>query len=422
MKVKRLDSIRLDKKDKTYFTDEGYLVDHPILTSCGIFEYINPDGSIRRELRLPEYVFDEKSLETYKGKPIIITHDAGTVSKNNVDKEQIGTILSNAYQDGEDVRAEIIIHNTDAMKECGLKELSLGYSLDLIEEAGEWKGQHYDAIQTNIVINHLALVSNARAGEQARLNIDSKDDELKGEKVMTPKEKQNDDGTMTPEELQQAIAEYKAKKAKEETVTDLEKDAATETFKPITATEEVGHSPEDIVKMVRERRENRNTENQPLNSIVSQQNEDIDMLFACIEKLLTELKNNTDEENDNKNNSDDGSKLNADSADDIVRQRLSICRIGDKLNMDGLENKSIIEGKKAIIAKVLPTMHLDGKSMAYIDVAYDMAVGEINKRKDCNYQRMQMMSQSSNRADTKENISMAEQARQKMIEREGGNQ
>jgi len=76
-RVKRLDSIRLDKNDSTYFTDEGYLVDHPILTSCGIFEYTNPDGSIRRELRLPKYVFDEKSLKTYRGKPIIITHEAG---------------------------------------------------------------------------------------------------------------------------------------------------------------------------------------------------------------------------------------------------------------------------------------------------------------------------------------------------------
>ena len=133
-RVRRLDSIRLDKNDSTYFTNEGYLVDHPILTSCGIFEYTNPDGSIRRELRLPKYVFDENSLKTYRGKPIIITHDAGVVDKNNVDKEQIGTILSDGYEDGEDVRAEIIIHDTDSMQKCGLKELSLGYNLDLVED------------------------------------------------------------------------------------------------------------------------------------------------------------------------------------------------------------------------------------------------------------------------------------------------
>ena len=87
MRLKRVDSISLDQ---THYTDEGYLVDHPIVTTRGVFEYRNHDGSIRRELRLPEDVFDEKSLASYKGKPIIITHSAGEVDKENVRGEQIG--------------------------------------------------------------------------------------------------------------------------------------------------------------------------------------------------------------------------------------------------------------------------------------------------------------------------------------------
>ena len=93
--VQRLDSISLDK---TYFTKEGYFVDHPIVTSVGIFEYKNPDGTTRRELRLPEDVFAAQSLASYKGKPIIMTHDAGYVDKNNVEDETIGTILSEGYR------------------------------------------------------------------------------------------------------------------------------------------------------------------------------------------------------------------------------------------------------------------------------------------------------------------------------------
>ena len=61
------------------------------------------------------------------------------------------------------------------MRYCGLKELSLGYNLTLDETPGEWNGQHYDAIQRDIRINHLALGREARAGEQARLNIDGRD-------------------------------------------------------------------------------------------------------------------------------------------------------------------------------------------------------------------------------------------------------
>lgn len=58
-RVVRLDSLPLNQ---TYFTEEGYLVDRPILTTIGIFEYTNPDGTIRRELRLPEEVFKEESV------------------------------------------------------------------------------------------------------------------------------------------------------------------------------------------------------------------------------------------------------------------------------------------------------------------------------------------------------------------------
>ena len=447
-RVRRLDSIKLDQNDKTYFTNEGYLIDHPILTSCGIFEYTNPDGSIRRELRLPEHVFAEESLKTYKGKPIIITHEAGVVNKGNVDREQIGTILTDGYQDGDDVRAEIIIHDTDAMKECGLKELSLGYNLDLVEEPGTWNGEPYDAIQTNIAINHLALVASARAGEQARLNIDgSEEPELKGGKVMkqTPNTSRADGGeALSPEEMEQAIAEYKARKAKEAGAGDppasdgegaTEEKPAAEEAEP--AAEESGKSPEEIAQMVKDRRDRRDNNPEDVEGckgVMAQQDEDIDMLLACLEKMLAEEKTDGSGEEppaakeeppaaaaDNSDGSGDKSgSLNADSADEIFRQRLSICRVGDKLRMDGLENKSILDGKKAIIKKVLPDMRLDGKSTAYIDAMYDLAVNEVNKRKGTDYQRQQMAQNPAKRADSSENVSMARAARERMIK--GGNE
>ena len=441
--VKRLDSIRLDRNDSTYFTDEGYLVDHPILTSCGIFEYTNPDGSVRRELRLPEYVFDEESLKTYKGKPIIITHDAGVVDKSNVDREQVGTILSEGTRDGEDVRAEIIIHDTDAMKKSGLKELSLGYNLVLLEEPGIWNGEHYDAIQTQIVINHLAIVASARAGEQARLNIDSSEKNLlRGGKKMKIKNTRRIDGeSLTPEELEQAIKEYKAKRAEEavdseeEVVEDVNSDDESQEEEAVSADEDdtqEGSTPEDIAQLVKDRKDRRDNEPQDddAKKVIAEQNEDIDMLLAALEKLIAETKANADsqaeeesmdEEEENKDSSEDESKsLNADSADKIVRQRLAICRIGDKLNMDGLENMSIKQAKRAIISKVLPAMRVDGKSESYIDAMYDLAVGEVKNRKSVSYQKKQMVNEQKRRNDSTE--SMASSARKKMIDREGGNE
>lgn len=462
VRVHRLDSIRLDQNDSTYFTKEGYLVDHPILTSCGIFEYKNEDGSTRKELRLPKYVFDPTSLETYKGKPIILTHDAGEIDKNNVKREEIGTILSNGYQDGDDVRAEIIIHDTDAMKQSGLKELSLGYTLDLIEEHGVWNGQKYDAIQTNIAVNHLALVRSARAGEQARLNIDGSDDPvLKGGKMIRK------DG-LTPDQIKEAIEQYKERLAAGGTsnAEPTEPAAATDADDPGNAVgkpeseptmndvhaPETATTPQDVLNDVKQDRENRGgdvTDIDTAKDIISAQNDDLDKLIACLETVLSSQNDDADDDEGknppqapapvpggqvdgdcNKDGSNDMSNaMNNDSADieSIVSQKLRIARIGDKLNMDGLETLPIVEGKKRIIRKINPRMNLDGKNSTYIDVAFDLALGEMNKPKDANYQRQQMASTNpvSRRADGTCG-SRAMEARKQMIAREnntdGGNE
>ena len=117
--------------------------------------------------------------------------------------------------------------------------------------------------------------------------------------------------------------------------------------------------------------------------------------------------------------------LNADSADDLFRQRLGICRVGDRLGLEGLEAMSIPDGKKAVIAKVLPDMRLDGKDTAYVDAAYDIAVEKACSRKDVDYQRQQMAvgTPPGMRTDgVGGDGSMASRARQKMIEREGGSE
>lgn len=298
-RVVRLDSLPLNQ---TYFTDEGYLIDRPILTSTGIFEYKNPDGGIRRELRLPEEVFDPESLKSYKGKPIIITHSAGLVTKDNVERHCIGTVLTEGYRSGEDVRAEIVIHDTDGMKVSGLRELSLGYDLDLDETPGEWNGEPYDAIQRNIRVNHLALVGEARAGKQARLNIDGRDQEkniLTGGKSNMSKAKTHNDGVLSQDELAEAIAQYKAKRAemlktKEDGEQGTEPVKSTEPEITVTDSNDV---PEDDIEakleLVKENRTRRDQEGDPESTeaakdIISRQDGDMDTLFDIIDTLLAE--------------------------------------------------------------------------------------------------------------------------------------
>lgn len=446
--VLRLDSIKLDR---TYFTDEGYLVDHPIVTSVGIFEYTNPDGSIRRELRLPEHVFKTESLQSYKGKPIIITHDAGVVTKDNVEDETIGTILSEGYQDGNNVKAEIVIHNTDKLKECGLRELSLGYNLTLDETPGTWNDQPYDAVQTEITINHLALVANARAGEAARLNIDGQETKpiLKGEKAVKQKTKRNDGDPMTPEELKaqiEAFAARKAQRATESAETGAQTDEDTPPVTPATE-EKAGAANADAgetVQMVKDRRDRRDSQGDPETpenamGVIAQQDEDIDSLLKVVETLMAKqdfdeadkaensdecAEKNTDEDEKKMDGSDDKSgSLNMDSADKLVRQRIELVRIGDRLNLDGIDVMSVMDAKKAIVGKVNPQMRLDGKSGIYIDAAFDLAKQTLAQRKGTDSQRQQMFNVGAASVRMDCASSTAKTARERMIERQmnGGN-
>lgn len=418
----RFDSIPLSD---TYFTPEGYLIDNPILTRVGIFEYHNPDGTIRRELRLPEEVFAAESLASYKGKPVILTHEAGLVDVDNVQQEHIGTILSEGIQDGDNVRAQIVIHDAESL-DYGLRELSLGYTQTPDETPGVWNGQPYDAIQRNIQINHLALVEKARAGEQARLNIDG---EEQGGNQMSKARK---DG-LTPEEIARLVEEYKQRQAQRMENTNPTADEGTNPDEQTTDEDEA-----DPVKEVKDRRDRRDASGDcetmdEASGVIAQQDEDIQKLLDFIAQLQAKIdfdeasaeeeaktdsegetaEANADEEEPQEN------PLNMDSIDAYVNQKIELIRLGDKLNLDGIETMKPMDAKKAIIKKVHPNIRLDGKDSAYINAMFDIAKESVGKRKDVDYQRQQMF-----RSDSAHNkpVDGQNEARRRMIEKmDGGN-
>ena len=442
-RVERLDSIPLSD---TYWTEEGYLIDKPIVTSVGIFEYRNPDGSTPRELRLPEYDSDKDRLARYRGQPLIHTHRAGSVDKDNVDREHIGTILSEGMADGDDVRVEIIIHDTDIIKQTGLRELSLGYSLDLDETPGTWNGQHYDAIQTNIRINHLALVDKARAGEQARLNIDSRDENSEGGTNMDPKY------DLTPEEMDEAVRQFKARRAdgSDPAPADPKKDGGDPPDKKTDGGDSNidGNEPKkdggdapgsntdggDPVKMVKDRRDGRKADGAPKDTesakkVIAQQDADIDALLKVIEQM--KAKSDFDsapavkkdgEDCAKTDGGDKGKAMNADSVDAIVQERISLLRLGDRLNLDGTDAMTIPQLKRAIIKAVKPTLRLDGQSEVYIDAAFAIARDEVEARKGTEYQRRQMFNTDSAPRKAPEPAGATARRNQMIEDMDGGNE
>lgn len=173
-----MEAIRYDRTEiKATRTDEGYLIDTPIVGRAGVQLYKNADGTIRRELRPPEEVFHADSLKSFAGKPVTDEHPGEPVTAKNAKRLSVGTMQGEGKQDGDNVVAPIIIHDgemIDKVMKGGKRELSLGYKVDLEETPGVWNGQEYDAIQRNIRVNHLAIVPRGRAGN-ARLNLDRHD-------------------------------------------------------------------------------------------------------------------------------------------------------------------------------------------------------------------------------------------------------
>lgn len=439
----RMDSVTVPEGR---YSTEGYFYDTPILTRTGIFEYKQSDGSIRRELRRPEDVFDPESLASYEGKPIIITHRAQEVNTDNIHREEIGCILTPGWREGDTVRAKIVIHDPDAVKASGYRELSLGYHLALKELPGELEGKPYDAIQTGIRVNHLALVAAARAGDDTRLHMDSKDtdggndpmDEIKttptAQANQDPEKKpdttatdENDVGATPPagnpgpgpgpgearkldeEGLKAALAAYLA-------ATTSKKDSADTTTDPTVNTDSC--------------RKDEGTGDDALKAIVArrdlmedgQAKSDINTLLSMLEAATARADVAQEAA---KPASADPATMNHDGADDIdakVRQRVELIRLGDRLNLDGMDTMPVDEAKKKVIVTVLPGMHLDGKTSAYIDAAYDMARDQATARRTVDEQRQQLFradaaNAATNRHDKKNN---PDDARNRMIQRNAG--
>lgn len=174
----RFDSGKIITPRKDYkWTDEGFLQITAIVTRTGVFNYRNNDGSLRRELRHPDDVFLSNSLETLKLIPVTNNHPTEMVNIDNVKKYQVGNTGENVIVDGKYIRLPLTIQDKsgiDAIMD-GKNELSLGYMVVAVDEAGEYDGISYDVRQTEIKYNHLAIVDSARAGSMAKIILDSAD-------------------------------------------------------------------------------------------------------------------------------------------------------------------------------------------------------------------------------------------------------
>ena len=128
------------------------------------------------------------------------------------------------------------------------------------------------------------------------------------------------------------------------------------------------------------------------------------------------------EDCDKTDGGDKGKAMNADSVDAIVQERISLLRLGDRLNLDGTDSMTIPQLKRAIIKAVKPTLRLDGKSEVYIDAAFSIARDEVEARKGTEYQRRQMFNTDSAQRKAPEPAGATARRNQMIEDMDGGNE
>lgn len=182
-KSTNIEVITLDMKGAVTL-DNGMMKIPATLSRAGVFNYMNPDGSMRKDLRLPEEVFDAESMASFELVPFVNNHpyaEGGVVDSVNAKRLTVGTVGS-IRRNGLNLDGVVMISDAETIADvrAGKTALSLGYFNQREEKAGVWtddtgKQHQYTHVQRRIRGNHCALVDVARAGPQARLILDSAD-------------------------------------------------------------------------------------------------------------------------------------------------------------------------------------------------------------------------------------------------------
>ena len=401
--IKRFDNIDNSQWMTIPFerTTEGFLKGRAIVTSIGVFTYKRQDGTIQRELRLPEEVFAPETLSSMKLKPVTLNHPTELVTSDNADKLQVGSLGDNPSRttqwhdnpydeitDGINCAIDMVITKKDAIDAVlnGKQALSMGYTCDLemAQPGATWCGIEYDFIQRNIRYNHCAIVDSARAGDNAKIELRADSEDAVLEYMVT----NIDGGTkMGLKKINLDGIDYEAEEGvilalnKEKARADQAENDACETKK--TMDKKVA----DMEKKVTE-----------------------------FEKRISELEAERDSAKEKADSAEkELEELKKDSADpkhldEAVKAKMELLHNAEKAKVEVKEDMSDLDIKKAIVVSQFPKANFDGKDEIYIQARYDATLEMLSERNDVNTRQVTSDVPPENHADEND-------ARNRMIQR-----
>lgn len=202
-----------------------------------------PPTQIVRVMRTADELYKDSVIEGLKSAPITIGHPAEDVSIDNYKTLAHGVLSGAPMKDtGLDDEAvlsgELCLNTAEAIQLADESDaqLSLGYNADLIRvEHKDW-----DALQINVVPNHIAIVRSARAGKQFRIgDSDAVAEQRDAEEA----------AAVVPEETVETLTAKLADSAKDLEAVRAALDAANE---KLEAKQSLRFSDEDFATAIRE--------------------------------------------------------------------------------------------------------------------------------------------------------------------------
>ncbi len=172
---------------KRTYSPEGYLlVEDSKLARVGVLNYrFGELGKIQdapddlkaldkiRVYRGPSELFRPEVLDSFRAKPVTLSHPGELVDSKTFKDTSVGFAKDDLTDSDGFIVASLLITDAEAIKaiEDGTKELSLGYTARITWQPGITDGgEAYDAIQTEIRGNHIAIVSKGRCGSTCTLS------------------------------------------------------------------------------------------------------------------------------------------------------------------------------------------------------------------------------------------------------------
>jgi hypothetical protein len=308
-------------------TAEGFLRVEGKLARTGLQEYTR-DGKPFVEARFADDV--RASLPGFAQAPLTKEHPPDMVTPETARQYAVGAV-GDARMVGQHVVAPITVWAADAITaiRAGKQQISVGYTCTLVEEPGVMDGQKYDAKQTDIRVNHVALVDVARCGPSCSVKLDSAGNSACACSTNPPqKEDLMSTTTVTIGGHQvDASAPDAVQRAHDREVAELQKRAA-----------EADAAREEAIAK------------------------------AAVQSTMDDAAERARKDAE----AEDSAK-----AESVIRVQAG--RMVDASRLDWIATADIVEVEKACIKVTHPNARLDGKDPAYIRERYKIAVDTFNK-------------------------------------------